>query len=111
MRGLWGSNPFSDEYPATAEFAKTGAEQPEQLGKLSNPPQTKINTDFYNITQNIFTNCIKKINNTPFQPCIFHIYMDFNALMMNSLVSKILNFKIPQMFLPNYTQLFGSEAP
>ena len=35
MRGLWGSNLFSDEYPATAEFAKTGAEQPEQLEQPS----------------------------------------------------------------------------
>ena len=41
MRGLWGSNPFSDEYPATAEFAKTGAEQPEQLEQAEQPSSDK----------------------------------------------------------------------
>ena len=53
MRGLWGSNPFSDEYPATAEFAKTGAEQPEQLEQAELRQKIRIFIIFLKIVSQI----------------------------------------------------------
>ena len=53
MRGLWGSNPFSDEYPATAEFAKTGTEQPEQLEQAELRQKIRIFIIFLKIVSQI----------------------------------------------------------